>query len=317
MKKSLAFNVLFTAVILFAAGSISEAVLLDRVVAIVNQEVITWSELYRDMDSEASPQLRDLKDEEKRKIYKENEATFLEGLVNAKLQLQEAKSLGMSAGDEEVKEAEESIKKKYEMSDRAFEESLKKEGYTHDEYQKRLREQILIGKLVNQQVRSKVIVTDEEVNKTMQQSAAVPEGYSISQIFFARPGKDEDKKKVEERAAAVMERLKAGEDFAELAKSYSEDASAADGGNLGFLKKDAIAKEFAEAVSGLKPGAVSAPFWTERGLHIIKLDGKEENKTPGEVRRAAEKSVSDRLFAAKYKSWVKSLREKSFIDIKL
>lgn len=308
---------LFILFFLFTVSGVSQAaILLDRVVAIVNQEVITWSELYKDMDTDASPQLRELKQDEKRKIYKENEESFLETLINVKLQIQEAKSAGLVVGDGEVNEAIDNIRKKYSMTDQAFEESLKKEGYTSNEYRKRLKEQILIGKVVNQQVKSKLLVTDEEVKKILAESRD-NEGYRISQIFFRKPENSDDNRKVEERAASVLEKFRKGGNFSDLAKQYSEDRSAPDGGDLGFIKKDNLLREFADTVAHLKPGEVSNPFWTDRGLHIIKLEEARDKKTLTEMKEAAVKAATEKLFTDKYNAWIKSLREKSFIEIRL
>ena len=89
--------------LVFIFHSVSQAaILLDRVVAVVNQEVITWSDLYKAMEFEASDKMRGLKDEEKRKIFKENEGIFLESLIDMKLQLQAAKQLGIDATTDDV-----------------------------------------------------------------------------------------------------------------------------------------------------------------------------------------------------------------------
>jgi peptidyl-prolyl cis-trans isomerase SurA len=293
------------------------AVLLDRVVAVVNQDVITWSELYKAMESDASPQVKELQEDERRKIYKQNEASFLESLIDVRLQLQEAKSVGITVGEEEIGDAIENIKKKYSMTDDMFKESLQKEGFSLEDYKKRLRDQIMISKIVNQQVRSKILVSDEEVKKFMRDSAENSDGYRISQIFLTKPQHQEDRKKVEEKAAEILTKIHQGENFRDLARTYSEDPSASDGGDLGFIKKDQLLKEFAEAIAPLKVGEVSAPFWTERGLHIIKLDEKRDTKNQSELKDEAEKELTTKFFSQRYHAWVKSLREKAFIEIRL
>jgi peptidyl-prolyl cis-trans isomerase SurA len=293
------------------------AVLLDRVVAVVNQEVITWSELYRSMDSDASPQLKELKDDERRKIYKQNESAFLDSLIDIRLQLQEAKNVGITVGEEELRDAIENIKKKYSMTDEMFQESLKKEGFSLEEYKKRLRDQIMISKVVNQQVRNKIFVSDEDVKKFIRDNADNSDGYRISQIFLTKPQQDGDRQKVEEKAAEILKKLHEGESFRDLAKTYSEDPSASDGGDLGFIKRDQLLKEFAEAIAPLKVGEVSAPFWTERGLHIIKLDERRDTKNQSEMKEEAEKELTEKIFSQRYHAWVKSLREKAFIEIRL
>jgi peptidyl-prolyl cis-trans isomerase SurA len=295
-------------------------VLLDRIAAVVNQEVITWSELYRNMESDASPQLKAMTEDERKKIFKENEAVFLETLINSRLQLQEAKNMGITVTDDELNETIEGIKKKYSMSDAEFKESLKKEGFTFEEYRKRLSEQIILGKVVNQQVRSKILVPEGEMQKYIDASrggADNPEGYRISQIWLKMPKSEEGKKLAEEKAADILARLKNGESFAEIARAQSEDPSAGAGGDLGFVRKGHLMKEFSEVIATMKPGDVSRPFWTESGLHIIKLNEKAAARSESELREEAKKEISDRMFKEKYNAWIKVLREKAFIEIRL
>jgi peptidyl-prolyl cis-trans isomerase SurA len=316
------FTIIGVVILLLASAAVSHgAILLDRMVAVVNQEVITWSDLYKDMESDASPQLREMKPAERMKVFKENESSFLDTLINFKLQVQEAKSLGITVGDDEVKEAVEGIKKKYGMTDTVFRDSLKKEGFTIKEYMSRLRDQILVGKVVNQQIRSKIIITDAEVKQYLQKDKTLTadsgEEYRISQIFFATPKNDEERVKAEEKAANVLKKLKEGESFAELAKTYSEDSSAGVGGDLGFIRKGQLSKEFGEVVSTLKVGEVSHPFWSDSGLHIIKLDGITGGKNDQQIMQEARKKLSEKIFQQRYTSWIKSLREKAFVEIRL
>ncbi|MBI5187900.1 MAG: peptidylprolyl isomerase [Nitrospirae bacterium] len=295
-------------------------VLLDRVVAVVNKEVITWSELYRMMEYEATDQVKALREDERRKIFRDNEAVFLERLIDTKLQIQEARKLGLDVTTEEVTEAIENIKKKYSLTDNALEESLKKEGFTFEEYRKRLSEQIMISKVVGQQIRNKIVVSDAEVKRYMEANREIfsdSEAYKLRQIFFKRPKNDEDKKTIEERVSLIIQKLKAGEDFSALAKEYSEDPSGRLGGNLGFIKKSHMAKEFNEVLSNMKAGDFSIPFWTERGLHIIKLDEKVSAQNIDEVREDVRKQLTENQFLEVYRSWVKGLREKAYIEIRL
>ncbi|MGC2062699.1 MAG: peptidylprolyl isomerase [Thermodesulfovibrionales bacterium] len=307
-------------ILLSATGVSNAAVLLDKIVAVVNQEVITWSELYRNMESDASPQLKALKEDERVRVFKSNEASYLETLINVRLQVQEARSIGMSVSDDEVKEAIENIKKKYAMSDDDFRASLKKEGLIYDDYRKKLQEQILISKIVNHQVKGKVIATDAEISSFIDGNKDFKfggEGYRLSQIFFKMPKTAGDRKTVEEKAALVMSKLKEGEPFRDLAIKYSEEPMGSTGGDLGLISKDQLMKEFAEALAELKQDEVSRPFWTERGLHIIRLTEKIAPKDQTQIRDEAQKEVSNRIFMDKYNKWIKALREKAFIEIRL
>jgi len=294
-------------------------VLLDRVVAVVNQDVITWSELYKAMEADASPKMKELQKDEQRKVFKENEAVFLETLINLRLQLQEAKNAGIRVSDEELQGAIDSIKKKYSMSDDAFNESLKQEGLTFAEYKKRLWEQIVISKLVNSQIRNKIVVTDEDLNKFVAENKEVlenTESYGISQILLKKQ-KDVDNRKLEEKADDLLKKIEQGESFSDLAKQYSEDPSAKAGGDLGLLKKSQLNKNFTDIISQMKPGDVSKPFWTENGLHIIKLESRTEVKNKGEALEEARERLNNKLFRERYNAWIKSLREKSFIEVRL
>jgi peptidyl-prolyl cis-trans isomerase SurA len=296
------------------------AVLLDRVVAVVNKEVITWSELYKTMEYESSEQVKHMTDAERAKIFKENEAEFLDRLIDMRLQIQEANNLGLTVSAEEVAEAVGNIKKKYSLTDKGFEESLGKEGMTFEEYKKKLSDQMLISHFVNKQIRQKVVVSGEDVNKYLEasgESAIAEESFRIRQIFMKIPKDEQGMKPVEEKAAMIMERLRAGEDFSLLAKEYSEDASAKLGGDLGSVKKNLMAKEFIEVLSSMKAGDVSRPFWTGTGLHIIKLEEKVSARTLDEMREAIRRRLTEEQFSEKYKSWLKALREKARIEIRL
>lgn len=310
---------IFSVFLLILGSASNAAILLDRVVAVVNQEVITWSDLYKAMEFEASDKLQELKAEDKRKIFKENEALFLDSLIDVKLQLQAAKQMGMEVAPEDITDAISEIKRKYSLDDKALADSLKKEGFTMEEYRQRLGEQIVISKVVSQQVKNKIVVSDSAIEKYIADNKGLladGETYRIRQIFFKKPAGG-DKKAVEEKANAVVQELKTGEDFAALAKKYSEDPSRKAGGDLGFVKKNQMAKEFIDVVSMLKPGEVSRPFWTDKGLHIIKLEEKTEKQTEAEFREGAKNKLMEKQFSEKYKSWLRGLRENAYIEIRL
>ena len=301
-------------------GLLDAAVLLDRVVALVNKEVITWSDLYKLMEYEATDQMKTLNEEERMKIFKESEPAFLEKLIDIRLQIQEARRLGLEVTPEEVRETIESVKKKYSLTDNALGEYLKKEGLTLEEYEKRLSEQIIISKLVNQQIRKKVIVSEEEVKKYMdanREKLSDGEAFKLRQIFFKRPKNDADKEVIEERASLIIQKLKAGEDFSALAEEYSEDPSNGLGGNLGFIKKSYLTEEFVNKLNAMNVGDVSAPFWTEKGLHIIKLDEKISAQNIDEARENVRKQLTEDKVLETYKSWIKDLRTKAQIVIRL
>lgn len=295
-------------------------ILLDRVVGVVNKEVITWSELYKMMEYEAQDQVKELTEDERMKLFKDSEADFLEMLIDMKLQLQEARRTGLEVFTEEITETIENIKNKYSMSHDVFLESIKKEGFSFDEYKKRLSEQILINKVINYQIRNKIVVSDDEVKKYMEANKVTQtagESYRLRQIFFKMPASNEDRKIVEEKASLVIQKLAAGEDFSDLARVHSEDPSGKLGGNLGFINRSDMTNEFIEVLSGIKAGDFSKPFWTERGLHIIKLDEKMSEQNIDKVKEDIRNLLEEQRFLESYKSWIRGLREKAYIEILL
>ncbi len=316
MKRLLFFAV--AACIFLTSGS-EASMLLDRVVAVVNQEIITWSDLYKAMEFEARDRMEGLTHEEKRKVFKENEAAFLESLIDVKLQLHAAKQAGIEVTPEDVNDAINDIKKKYSLDHQSLAESLKKEGFTFDEYKEKLEEQMILSRIVAQQVRNKIVVPDNEVGKQMTENKELltdGEGYRIRQIFFKKAG-GYNKAEVEDKARGILHRLRNGEDFSSLAQKYSEDPSRAAGGDLGFIKKSQMAKEFVDVIAKMKKGDVSEPFWTEMGLHIIKLEEKAEKLGETELKEDIRNKIFERLFYDRYKSWLRGLRENAYIEIGL
>lgn len=306
----------------FVFNALSQAaILLDKVVAVVNQEVITWSDLYKAMEFEATDKMRELKDEEKSKIFKENEGIFLEGLIDMKLQLQIAKQLGIEAAQEDINEAISEVKKKYSMDEQLLIESLKKEGFTFAEYKQRMAEQIVLNRVISQQVGNKIVISEAEIAKHAGENKDVmlesDEAYRLRQIFFKKPDSAADMKAVEGKADAILQQLNAGENFSALAQKYSEDRSRKGGGDLGYVRKSHLSNEFIEMLSQMKAGEISRPFWTDRGLHIIKLEEKTEKRTEAELKEGVRNTLYEKRYSEKYKSWLRDLREKAYIEIRL
>ncbi|MBI5025393.1 MAG: peptidylprolyl isomerase [Nitrospirae bacterium] len=304
--------------VFFAAPSYS-AILLDRVVATVNKEVITWSEFKKAIDPAAKEALKGLDDREKEKALKVLEKNSLNELINMRLQVQEAQRLGIDMKSSDVEDAITEIKKKYNLSSDDFIKSLKDEGFTLEEYRTKLKEQILISRLVGQEVQAKVLITDEEIKEYYEANKEKykAEKVRLKQIFFMSPTKDEDRAALENKAMEIVQRLKAGEDFSNLAREVSEDASKKFGGDLGFVKRGDVRKEVEDMAFALKAGEVSKPFWSSKGLHIIKVEERVEGIALEHVKEEIKGILFENAFRLKYSDWIKGLREKAYIEINL
>lgn len=289
------------------------AVEADRIIAVVNKEVITKVELYQAMDFELSKKAGGLSDSEKAMILKQNEASFLEEMITTKVQMQEAARLGLDAGEAEVQEAIEGIMRMNKLDEASFEAALQKEGYSIERYKEKLAEDMTLNKIVDREVRSRISASEDEIKRHIADSGKTEggEAYRLRQIFVKKSADGEAE--AMERASAIYEKLKAGEDFASLAAQSSDDPTGRLGGDLGFIKKEHLAPEFKEAISGIKPGGISPPFRTQRGVHIIKL----EEFRPGGGYESAKMEILEKKFQQEYSKWVKRLRERSFIEIRL
>ena len=292
------------------------AILLDKVVAVVNSDVITWSELYKAMEFDASQAVKAMSEQERRKIFKQNETMFLENMIDMRLLLQEAKKANINASDEEVKKTMAAITEKYGMTDSDYKDALKKEGFTTEEYKKKLAEQIIINRLMDLEVRSKIVITDAEVNSSLEKNkgmTAGDEGYKIHHILVK---KTEDMRQAEEKARGIYEKIMAGENFAEAARKYSDDPSAKTGGDLGFVKKSDLSKEFLGALTKLKPGEVSEPFRSDRGMHIVLLESSRIFSNPSDLKQAVKDTLYAEKFDRDYKAWIKGLRQRAYVEIR-
>lgn len=306
-------------IILLCCNTAYTGMLLNKVVAVVNKEVITWGDLYKEMAFEASSKMDTLSEEEKRKVFKENEAAFLESLIDIKLQLQAAKQSLIELDESDVDATIADIKKRYDMDDKGLSDSLQKEGLTFSEYRNRLGIQILLNTVINQQVRNKIVVSDSEIKKFLEYDKnAMEEGesYRVRHIFLKKPVGG-DKKTLEEKSDAILSRLKKGEDFSALAAESSDSPTAKSGGDIGYIKKGHIAKEFSEALLNMKAGDISKPFWTDMGLNIIKLEEKVDAFNNDEYKESVRKKLLEKRFNEDYRNWLRGLRERAFIEIRL
>ncbi len=295
-------------------------VLLDRVVATVNDEVITWSELMNVIIIDGRQLLGGLTGEERENKIREAERPVLNNLIEMKLQIQEARRMNLDVNASEIDGAIEEIRTKYGLTEETLTNSLKAEGLTPEDYRARLADQILLQKVINFAVRNNVAVSDKEIQQYYADNIGEFDGgekIRIRQIFFALPQDSSQKEVVEAKAREIAQRISSGEDFAKLAGEFSEDQSRAFGGDLGYISRGSALKEIEDAAAALNKGEVSSPFRSPAGLHIIKLEDRIEGGGIDKVRDKIRETLLQKAFEVRYREWKAGLREKAFIEIKL
>jgi len=292
-------------------------------VAQVNNDVITLYELNR----KAAPFIKRVRsmarplDEERRMIYELREKV-LNQMVDEKLTDQEVERYNIRVSEEAIDKTIEEMKKRTYMTDQQLRDSLEKEGLTMDDYRERMKNQILRVRLVNREVKSKIVITDEDIRAYYEKNRSqyVGEGsVHLRQIVMAMPsmGSEEEKQAVRDRMALVREKAENGEPFGDLAREYSESPDAKDGGELGTFELNDLAPQILKSISGLKGGEVSDVLETERGLQLFYIDEliAGEGKTLEEVSMEIENILYDEIVNRKFMTWLNDLRERSHIKI--
>lgn len=192
---------------------------------------------------------------------------LLDMLVDEKLQLKKAEELKIAATDEEVNNEIESAKKYFD-SEEKFNEFLKEQSLDLEYFKQSVKKDLTIKKLVDK-LTENVTVTDEEIK----------EYYNTHQNEFMSVKASHILLETKEEAEKILQRIKAGEDFAELAKQHSTDPSAKENsGNLDYFRHGDMVEPFENAAFALKPGEISEIVQTDFGFHIIKVEDSKLDK---------------------------------------
>ncbi len=286
------------------------SVVVDRVVAVVNDEIITMSDLQREEMLRKSD-------------GKLDERLLLEDMIDRKLQMAAAKRAGMDVTDKELADAVADIMKRNSLDSSQFEAALRKDGLTLDQYKTELREQMTLSRMFNKYVRSGIAVDEAEARAYYERNLAsfsLPEEVRVRQIFFplAENATPDQVAAVKSRAQSVYERAKNGDDFNRLVRENSSGATSTQDGDLGFMQREHLMPEIEAAARNLKPGELAGPLLCAGGFHIIRL---EEVRTPVKPFEKVKDEIVNTLYQQKventYRSWLQTLRSDSNIENRL
>ncbi|MFL6622038.1 MAG: peptidylprolyl isomerase [Sulfurifustis sp.] len=248
----------------------------DRVVAVVNNDVITANELEKRM-AEARQQL----DAQKIKPPPEDvlRRQLLERLVAEQIQLQLATQTGIRVTDQDVDPAIATIAGRNKMTVDALYDVVRRQGLDRAEYREQIRNQLAIQQLVDREVNNQVTVSESEVNNFLENNrlrAGRDAEYNVSHIFIPVPesASPQQIQTTQQRAENVVRQLRAGEDFARAAVTHSQGPEALKGGALGWRGVGQLPELFLAALEKLKPGDVSDALRGPNGFHILKLNDR-------------------------------------------
>lgn len=295
--------------------------LIDRVVAVVNGEVIMLSELqeavilYLRETREPAPPPAGLR---------ELQQKVLERMVNHRLQVQEARREKIDVTDDEVQSAVDDFVRRNGGNRARVEEQLRAQGLAWEGVRREFRDQILVQKIRGRRVGRRVTVTEAEVDAYVAANRAKLEAelrYRPRHIaILARPA---DQPAAWDRAKTDIDelvgRLRAGADFAELARAHSADASAAAGGDLGWLKRGEVQPLFEEPILRLRKGEITEPIRSPAGYHLFHLEER-EGLTPeaiAQFRQQARDLLLQKKAQERFDEWVEELRRRALIAVRL
>jgi len=293
----------------FAPLAAETAHLADRIVAVVNSEVIMLSEIKAETAADGKRLQEHYRGAELERRLKQVEYMALTRMIERKLQMQLAKSKGVDVTDEELTQAVRELQRQGEKVD---------VGNPDDK--KSLKEQLTLMKVVDREVRSSVMVSETEMKRYYEQHRgrfSLPEEYRLSQILI-RPRNGEEPAQIQAKAEAVYVALKQGADFADLTLRHSDGAEATRGGNLGFVRQGELLPPIERAVAALQPGEISEPVTTTEGIHILRLDEKKPSQFRpfAEVKTEMQGVVFQQKSEDMYQLWMANLKNKAYIEVK-
>jgi len=288
----------------------------DRIVAVVNDEVITLHELRSRLDGALAQLQRQGTQLPPRDVL---EQQMLERLVIDKVQLQLARDMGVRVDDGQLEQALQRIAANNNMSLAQFRSALEKDQIPFAGFREEVRAEMTIARVREREVESRIFISEGEIDNYLAHAAAQTgsgEEFQLAHILLRSPesASPEQIQKLRAKTEQVLERLRKGEDFAQLAAAYSDAPDGLKGGNLGWRSLDRLPPLFAEAAAALKVGEVSPVLRSSNGFHLIKLVAKRGGATTAAVQQTHARhiliKVNELISEPEAKHKVEGLRER-------
>lgn len=266
---------------LLLANSVSAAAPLDRIVAVVNDEVILDSEL-DEMEVTVRQQLR-----QRNATLPSAEGLrrqVLERIIMQRLQIQRAEMSGIRVADDALNAAIRQIAENNSMTLRQFRDALEADGYDFSEFRETIREEMVISRLRKSEVEDSIVVSEREVDNflaTQNLQGDSEDAFRLLHILVSVPNaaSPEQVQEAEKKLAEIQELLAEGGDFSEVAAGYSDGQNALEGGELGWRKQAELPSLFADVVPHMTVGEVSDVIRSGSGFHLVKLAEKRSEQT--------------------------------------
>lgn len=318
-RRSLLFRPLLALLLLALPAS---AEILDRVVATVNDGTITWSDLRESVEifahqmGKASDQ--DISDRDQKAL----ERRVLEDLIDKTLIEGFAKKAGIEASEEEIDRAIQEVLSRARISEEELQQALKQDGLQYEEYRNQIRDQLIKAKMIQREIRARINIKDQQIEEYYldhPDEFRAEEGVVLRHILFplAYPPSPDAVDAAVHEANRVRKEIVDGMPFEEAAKRYSQDATAGQGGWLGFFRKGTLSDEMEAGIENLPEGGISEPVQTALGIHLLKV----EERTSGDIRplEKVRDAIREKLYEEaaerQFEEWRKELRKNAHIEV--
>ena len=323
MKTKWPFLFLFLVCTQLAAQTKSRVV--EEIIARVNNEVITASDLQRartSLQEEAKQECRNCTPQQLQMLMADKEKNLLRDLIDQSLLAQRAKDLGVNVETDVVKRLDQIRQQNGIASMEELEKKVNESGISFEDFKGNIRNNLLTQEVIRREVGSKILIGRDEVQKHYDEHKNEfqrPEQVYLREIFVTTEGKKEAEiPEQEKKARSLLERVKKGEDFAELAKRYSDGTTAKGGGELGVFERGQLAKDIEEMVFKMKRGQLSDVIPTKTGFLILKVEQRfEAGLQPLEK---VENEVMNRIYMEKMepgmRRYLQTLRQDSYVVVK-
>lgn len=307
--------------------SIGKAEVVDKVVAVVNDDVITLSELEEEMARIYQVLAKESSGQALVNSMNEAREATINSMIDRRLINQRAKSTNTTVSEEELEAAFNTTRSRMALDPTEFKKKLDRSGLTEETLKKQLRDQVLQSKLVSYDVRAKIVVTEEMIRDYYNHHFSTKvdkDSYYLLQMGFqwnreiSDPEKlREEKEETRKRAERALDLIKKGQEFKDVAKKFSDLPSASDGGDLGILQLDDMAPAMRAAVASLQTGEISPIIPTTEDYQFFKRLSAAEQTTSSTSYEKAKEGIKEKLYEEKlkaaYSDWVKGLKENSYI----
>lgn len=326
MKRTMAVS----AILLVTALAVPRADILEQVLVKVNGDIITKTELEQRQIAalrQKNPNLRSNDEAALRQALAEVTPEVIVDAVDEMLILQRGKELGYSMSNEQFNDIVANIKKENKLEDEAqFQAALKQEGLTMADLRKQLEKTMIVQRVQQTEVMSKLQVTDAELKMyydSHKESFTTKPQMTLRELLVAVPTSDrgvnvglEDEARA--KAEDIRKRLMAGEPFARLAADLSDSPSKANGGLVGPVTPDVLAPELQKAIEGLKPGDFTPVLRTSRGFQVIKIETLDAAtiKPFDESRSEIADRIANEKRRGEYSKFLEKLRGQAILDWK-